>query len=464
MVRNYCKMCCTLIPEDIEKIERIAETVSIFGSILNIDVFIDCPTKDKDKAIIVYHAKPKNNSLYSKNIAGEIADVSKEPAVFRSFLTGLPSKNYKAVTQEGVDVYQNIVPVFNSGKEVIATIILEYTEEDGLNFNSDLFNFTATKLIKDIDVSRTQIPEFVKDGIVVFNKNGIVKYVNKVASGIYSSLGFSKNLVGEDFQNIVLTKTTMEEALSHRENQNIEINISDMVLLVSYFTTVLSDDEINVVMVIRDITKEKNNEQEIILKSFVIKEIHHRVKNNLQTIASLLRIQKRRVDNPEVKKILDETINRILSIAITHEVLSQNGMDSLDIKTIIQLMYKNSFKNAIDKMKKIEFNITGDSFVISSDKATAVALVINELVQNAINYAFIGKNEGKIQVIIEKKTFYTKISVVDNGVGMDDSKVRENSLGLMIVKKIVSDKLNGSFNLKSELGLGTRVEFEVKNN
>ena len=464
MIRNYCKMCSTLVATDIEKIERIAETVSIFGSILNVDVFIDCPTKDKNKAIVVYHVRPENKSLYSKNIAGEIAQVHKEPAVFRSFLTGLPSKNYKAITQEEVDVYQNIVPICNDNKEVIAVIILEYREKDGLNFNSDLFNLTATKLIRDMDVSRTQIPEFVKDGIVVFDQDGIVKYVNKVASGIYSTLGFSKNLIGEDFQNIVLTKTTIEEVLRQQENQNVEITISNMILLVSYFVTILNNEELNIVMVIRDITKEKNNEQEIILKSFVIKEIHHRVKNNLQTIASLLRIQKRRVENKEMKKILDETISRILSIAITHEVLSQNGMDSLDIKTIIQLMYKNSFKNAIDKMKKIEFNIIGDSFIISSDRATAIALVINELVQNAINYAFVGKSKGKIQIVIEKKTFYSRIIVADNGVGMDYTKVRENSLGLMIVKRLVSDKLNGSFNLKSKPGEGTTVEFEVRNN
>ena len=464
MIKNYCKMCSTLVPSDIEKIERIAETVSIFGSILNVDVFIDCPTKDKNRAIVVYHARPETNSLYSKNIAGEIAMVNKEPAVFRSFLTGLPSKNYKAITQEEIDVYQNIVPIFNENKEVIGVIILEYREEEGLNFNSDLFSLTATKLIRDMDVSRTQIPEFVKDGIIVFDKNGIVKYVNKVASGIYSALGFSKNIVGEDFQNIVLTKTTIKEILNQQENQNVEINISNMILLISYFVTVLNDEELNIVMVIRDITKEKNNEQEIMLKSVVIKEIHHRVKNNLQTIASLLRIQKRRVENEETKKILDETINRILSIAITHEVLSQNGIDSLNIRTIIQLLYKNSFKNTIDKMKKIEFNIIGDDFVISSDRATAIALVINELVQNAINYAFVGKEEGKIQIIIEKKTFYSKIIVADNGAGMDYTKSRENSLGLMIVKKLVMDKLEGSFALKSKVGKGTTIEFEVRNN
>lgn len=401
--------------------------------------------------------------MYSKRIDGEIAHSSKEPAVFRTFITGLPSKNYKAITQEEQQVFQNIIPVFNSIQETIGVIIVEYRESQEHEFNSDMFNFTATKLIKDIDFSRSRIPEFVKDGIVVFNQDGVVTYINKTAEKIYASLGFEKSIIGEEFQNIILTKTTIVEILKRKQEEPIDISISNMILTISYFVTSLEEDNYNIVMLIRDITKEKNNEQEILVKSMVIKEIHHRVKNNLQTIASLLRIQKRRVENEETKKILDETINRILSIAVTHEVLSENGMDSLSIKTILQLLYKNFFKNTIDKMKKIEFNMVGDDFIISSDKATSVALVINELIQNAVHYAFSGRTEGKIDIIIEKKTFFSKITVSDNGVGMNVEKYRENSLGLMIVERLVTDKLGGSFEIKSKLNEGTTVEFEIKN-
>ena len=463
MIKNYCKMCSTLTASDIEKIERVSETVSILSNILNMDVFLDCPTKDKDNAVVVYHARPETNSLYSKNIDGEMAHSSKEPAVFRTFLTGLPSKNYKAITQEEQHVFQNIMPVFNELKEVIGVIIVEYRESQEHEFNSDLFNFTATKLIRDIDISRSRIPEFVKDGIVVFNQDGIVTYINKIAEKIYASLGFSKSIVGEQFENIALTKTSIQEILNQKTDKTIEVTISNIILAIAYFITSLEEDNYSIVMVIRDITKEKNNEQEILLKSVVIKEIHHRVKNNLQTIASLLRIQKRRVENDETKKILDETISRILSIAVTHEVLSENGMDSLNIKTILQLLYKNSFENTIDKTKKIEFNMIGDDFIISSEKATSVALVINELIQNAIHYAFHNRVEGKIDVIIEKKTFFSKITISDNGVGMDAKKYRENSLGLMIVEKLVTDKLEGNFELKSKINEGTTIEFEIKN-
>ncbi|WP_291255911.1 sensor histidine kinase [Fusobacterium sp.] len=464
MIKTYCKICSTLVATDIEKIERVVETVQMLSNILNVDVFIDCPTKDKDKGIVVYHARPEKNSLYSKNISGEIAISSKEPAVFRTFLTGLPSRNYKAINQEEQQVFQNIIPIFNESREVIGVIIVEYRDLEKDYFRFDAFNLTASNLLKELDLSRNSIPDFVKDGIVVFNQEGIVVYVNKIAKTIYQTLGYPNNILGESFQNIVLTKNKLEDIFLGEKIDSQEIEISNIILNISYFVPCLEEKNCNIIMLIRDITKEKNSEQELMLKSMVIKEIHHRVKNNLQTIASLLRIQKRRVDNDEVKKILTETINRILSIAITHEILSENGMDSLSIKMIIQLLYKNFFENILDKNKKIEFNIYGDDFVIDSSKATSIALVINELVQNALHYAFVNRDEGRIDVTIKKGVFFSKLIVSDNGVGMDEKKYRDNSLGLMIVERLIVDKLQGNFELKSEINQGTTIEFEIKNN
>lgn len=463
MIRDYCKMCSTLLASDIKKIEQVSEMVTMLSNILNVDVFIDCPTKDKNNALVVFHAKPDKNSLYSKDISGEIATSLKEPAVFRTFLTGLPSRHYKAITQEEQQVFQNVIPIFNDSKEIIGVIIVEYSGVYKEQFDFDAFNSTTLKLLNELDTSRTSIPDFIKDGIVVFNSEGILTYINKIAKEIYEVLGYSTTFVGERFQNIVLTKTSINEILT-KKIEGIEISISNLLLNISYFTTFLEGNNKNVIMVIRDVTKERTREQELVLKSMVIKEIHHRVKNNLQTIVSLLRLQMRRVQNQGLKKILNETINRILSIAIMHEILSENGIDSLSIKTIIQQLYKNFFENNIDKNKKIEFNIRGDDFVLISDKATSVALVITELIQNALHYAFVDREEGEIRIEIEKNPFFSKITVSDNGVGMNEQKYREHSLGLMIVERLVVDKLKGSFELKSELNMGTTIEIEIKNN
>lgn len=311
--------------------------------------------------------------------------------------------------------------------------------------------------------SRYTIPELIKDGIVIFNNNETVTYANGVAKSIYEKMGFGKNIVGETFQNIVINSVEFNNILQNKKIDVVEISILDMVLSVSYFATLENKKRQNVIMIVRDITQEKSKEQEIILKSVAIKEIHHRVKNNLQTIASLLRIQSRRSKNREVKKILDETISRILSIAITHEVLSEKGFDNLNIREIVDLIYKNYSTKTIDKKEKIEFTIIGDNFNISSEKATAIALVINEIIQNIVDYAFPDDVAGKVKIFIQKDHFFSRITISDNGVGIPQEKISSSGLGLMIVEKIIKEQLKGSFEINSEVGKGTTVKFEIKN-
>ena len=179
-------------------------------------------------------------------------------------------------------------------------------------------------------------------------------------------------------------------------------------------------------------------------------------------MASLLRIQKRRVKDTETKKILDETINRILSIAITHEILSATGMDTISIKHILEILCQHYFKNNVDKSKKIEFNIEGDQFSISSDKATSVALVVNEIVQNATEHAFIARDSGKVEIKILKGEKFSKIKISDNGVGMEVNK-ETNSMGLLIISSLVKDKLKGNLEIRSKKDKGTTIEFDFKN-
>jgi two-component sensor histidine kinase len=210
-------------------------------------------------------------------------------------------------------------------------------------------------------------------------------------------------------------------------------------------------------MVIKDITDEKAIEKELITKSMAMREIHHRVKNNLQTIASLLRLQSRRINSVEAKRAFNESINRVISIAVTHEILAQNGVDEVDIKTILERVVYNALSVPYEDCR-IHLQITGDTFEISSDLATSIALVVNELVQNSMQYAFVGKSEGSIEIKIEKGIQYSNIFVKDDGIGFDIKNTRVGSLGMSIVKSIVEDKLKGCFSLEST-NKGTKAMF-----
>ena len=116
----------------------------------------------------------------------------------------------------------------------------------------------------------------------------------------------------------------------------------------------------------------------------------------------------------------------------------------------------------LTNQKKIEFNIDGDEFSISSDKATSVALVVNEIVQNATEHAFVTRDSGKVEIKILKGEKFSKIKISDNGVGME-VKRETNSMGLLIINSLVKDKLKGNLEIRSKKDKGTTIEFDFKN-
>ncbi|MDD2414952.1 MAG: sensor histidine kinase, partial [Eubacteriaceae bacterium] len=210
-----------------------------------------------------------------------------------------------------------------------------------------------------------------------------------------------------------------------------------------------------------DITRERNQEHELVLKSVAIKEIHHRVKNNLQMIASLLRLQGRRTESEETKETLEKCMFRILSIAGTHELLAQNGLDNVKIMTVIGNIKKNLMMSTHPSLH-LTITLKGDDFEVSSDMATTVALVVNEVIQNSIKYAFCDRDSGKITIDVQHKNMYSTILICDDGCGFSIDEVGKDSLGLSIVKSLVRDKLHGILNMAST-SEGTSVKIEFSN-
>jgi two-component sensor histidine kinase len=137
-------------------------------------------------------------------------------------------------------------------------------------------------------------------------------------------------------------------------------------------------------------------------------------------------------------------------------------VDDVDIKTILSKIMKSNIQYGLAPNKDIKIEVKGDSFKVNSDKATSIALVVNELLQNSLKYAFAGRNKGCIFIQIQKGIMYSSISVIDNGVGFDIRTVRQGSLGLSIVKNIVKDKLYGTLNIESNTK-GTKIVFDFKN-
>ena len=462
MIREICEKFTNLSESSIRKLEKISEGLPVLSELLETDIFIDCLV-DSDRAIVVAEANPEHTSNYTKSVVGEYAYRKNEPAVIRTLETGHPSRDYKALTQESKYVTQNVVPIIDDeNKKIIASLIVE-EKMNGNQTNEIKFLTDTTKeiLLNSLKMSQERkIINYVKDGIIIFNDKGICIYQNVKIKELFKEINYKTSILGEHFDNIVPDSIKFSDLVNKKEGWNTEIFIADKVLRLEYFF-MKHEVKKNLVLFLKDITDIKIKEKELMLKSVAIKEIHHRIKNNLQTIASLLRMQARKAEDESVKKILNDSINRILSISITHEMLAQNGFDNLKIQEVIKKILRNSVRENINENLNLKISIEGDDFQINSDKATTIALIINELIENSVKHAFKNKKCGTIIVGIKNEGEKARISVVDNGIGMENRKIKKNSLGLQIVKSLVKDKLDGDLNIKSDNN-GTNISFDVK--
>jgi two-component sensor histidine kinase len=195
-------------------------------------------------------------------------------------------------------------------------------------------------------------------------------------------------------------------------------------------------------------------------KDAVIREIHHRVKNNLQTIASLLRLQARRLDSKEAKEALDESVTRIRTIAFVHETLSQASSDFVDFDDVIRGVLR-MLEDALGLSDRgVKIDVQGDVGELPAAVATPMALVMTELVANAAEHAFIDDGIGTIKVELDRRDGVMHAEVSDDGIGIaEDFSWEGTGLGLQIVQRLVTDELKGD--LEMHRNGGTRVEIDV---
>jgi len=190
------------------------------------------------------------------------------------------------------------------------------------------------------------------------------------------------------------------------------------------------------------------------------KEIHHRVKNNLQNIASLLRMQIRRLDRISAEQALTDSISRIMSIALVHETLSRDEIGMVDLGRLAGSISKLP---EIDPLEKpvITLDVSGPPILIPSREATSLAMVINELVQNAVQHGFRDRRKGKLSIRVEKMDDDVSVIVQDDGPGLPKGfdPDRDGNLGLTIVRTLVKDELKGQFVILSEGGTAAKVTF-----
>ncbi len=455
-IKYLCNKYTNLTDVDISILENFEKSINTISQLVRADIFIDCLTKDKNRAIVVAQSF-FDNSLYSNSVVGEFAYRYDEPAVLRALELDVYVKEFKGLSQEKILIHQTVAPIKN-GEKVIGVLIMEVSskqESKNSNLIQDVIVLSEDYINIEDNLTKSNedknFIEYVAEGIVIFNSNNEVVYANQRAIEIYKNLGYINNILNLKYDDITfhkLNKNMFYKGLT----EEYDIEVGKLSLNVKYIKADKHKSQLT--MIIKDVTETKQKDQELIVKSVAINEMNHRIKNNLQTIISLLNLQARRFDNKEV--FLD-CINRINSIAIIHELITDTKTHKVNLKLLCKNLIE-VFRYNLEQ--EIKFEVSGDSPNVNGDIATAVSMVITEALQNASKYAFKNRECGLIKIIINENDVLIKVTIKDNGVGFNMKEVRDKSLGISIMRGIVSEKIKGTLNIKTD-DSGTVLEFDI---
>ncbi|MCD4526162.1 sensor histidine kinase [Nocardioides sp. cx-173] len=315
----------------------------------------------------------------------------------------------------------------------------------------------------------------VGDGFLRVDAAGRVVYASPNALSVYRRLGLSGDLAG-----LLLTDLTRElvpprrrpdeetlsAVLGGRAHRDTEIGTDEVSLIVRAVPLKPHGEHIGGLILVRDVTDLRRRDRELVTKDATIREIHHRVKNNLQTVAALLRLQARRIGSEEAKLALEEAVRRVGSIAIVHETLSQAVEENVAFDEIADRLGA-MVADVGSQGGRVQVRREGTFGVLPSESATALAMALTELLQNAVEHGYDADDlelEGTITVTVRRLVGRLHVSVDDDGRGLpEDFDVdASSSLGLSIVRTLVESELGGQLSLGSRPhGPGTRAEFDV---
>lgn len=255
-------------------------------------------------------------------------------------------------------------------------------------------------------------------------------------------------------------KITFETALISKDGVKIPVEISAHI-----FT--LNQDKLSL-SIARDITERKKMEEKLQIsleeKEMLLREIHHRVKNNLMIISSLLNLQSRYIKDKEVLDVFKDSQNRARSMALIHDRLYQSShLKSIDIGDYIRTLASALFRTYATDSERINLNFNVEDVMIDINTMIPVGLIVNELLSNCLKHAFPNDRSGQIDIGFHYKHPKYRLTVTDNGVGFPENIDYKNtkSLGLRLVN-ILTDQIDGDIELKRDEGTQFSIEFEEK--
>jgi two-component sensor histidine kinase len=316
-------------------------------------------------------------------------------------------------------------------------------------------------------LARTGSPPRVGDGLVRLDSDGVVVFASPNARSAYHRLGLATDLVGVDLARtsakLARRPGPVDEALAvvaaGRAAGGAEVENSGAVVTLRGVPLRRSGVHVGALVLVRDATEIRRRDRALLSKDATIREIHHRVKNNLQTVAALLRLQARRIDAPEAREALDEAVRRVGAIAVVHETLAHTPGERVDVDEVADRLVALVRDMSLTS-RSVSVTRVGAFGILPAEIVTPLAMALGELLQNAVEHGA----GADVRLLPSRDDKRLVVDVVDEGPGIapELDPFATGRLGLQIVRTLITEELGGTLELQpGDGGTGTRAHITV---
>lgn len=471
----------TVLPGDaVDHLQRVVGEWQLLADLSFADVLLWVPADDRDvtgddagdRLVCVAQCRPTTApTAFAADAVGSVTSDTEHPHVRQALTEWRIVEVPDGPAGAGTPVRREAVPVRCNG-EVIAVLSRDTnaTQQRRPSLLETAYLDCADELCQMISEGTFPTPEErseilssprAGDGFIRLDPDGIVVYASPNALSAYHRMGLTTTtLTGRDLASVTRTLITdpldaqdvsvdIRAALAGKAGKRREIEARGAIVLVRTLVLRPGGQSSGAAVLLRDVTEVKRRDRALLSKDATIREIHHRVKNNLQTVAALLRLQARRTRHEEARQALTESVRRVTSIALVHDILSMSVDEEVNLDEVVDRLVPIMADVAVVN-SAVQIRREGSLGVFPAERATPLVMVLTELVQNAIEHGYEPGQAGTVTLRATRSARWLDVVVQDDGHGLPDgfSLERSDSLGLQIVRTLVSAELNGSLGLR----------------
>ena len=472
---------------DIEWLHMLIGDWQLLADLSFADIVLWVPTVD-GSFVAVAHARPASSAtLFYRDFIGQQIKPEWKKQVTDAFESGQIVDSASPDWYEETPTRVRAIPVLRrlaaTGTETTPDPIAVITRHTNLSeartpsrqeltFNdcaNDLFRMIAAGDFPDLGAPtgpRRGAPR-ASDGLLRLDVDGDVTFASPNGLSAFNRMGFSGELETESLAEVTTSlltgKLIVDESLplvvTGRAPWRTDIEARGVTVSLRAIPIRDRGERVGAIVLCRDVTELRHQERELITKDATIREIHHRVKNNLQTVASLLRIQARRSHSDEARESLTQAMRRVAAIAVVHDTLSEGLNQNVNFDAVFERVLLLIAEVASTHNTKAHPTFSGSFGVLPSAYATPLALALTELVTNAVEHGLAGR-EGNVEIIAARTEEILSVQVRDNGIGLQEGKVG-SGLGTQIVRTLIQGELSGTIDWHTLMGSGTEVTIEI---